>query len=78
MALFALHLALMFSLQAQVASGLGRIAFPTSGPPEAQKYFIRGVLLLHSFEYRPAREEFLTAQKTAPDFAMAYWGEAMT
>ena len=78
MALFVLHLALTFSLQAQPAAGLGRIAFPTSGPAEAQKHFIRGVLLLHSFEYKPAREEFLTAQKAAPGFAMAYWGEAMT
>jgi tetratricopeptide (TPR) repeat protein len=77
MALFALYLALMCSLQAQ-PSGLGRIAFPTSGPAEAQKHFIRGVLFLHSFEYRQAREEFLSTQKVAPAFAMAYWGEAMT
>jgi len=58
--------------------GLGRIDFPTSGPPEAQKHFLRGVLLLHSFEYDDAREEFRTAQKLAPHFAMAYWGEALT
>src|SRR5688500_19012641 len=77
MALSALCLALMFSLEAQDA-GLGRIVFPTSGPAEAQKHFVRGVLFLHSFEYRLAREEFLSAQKMAPAFAMAYWGEAMT
>lgn len=58
--------------------GLGRIDFPTSGPPEAQKHFLRGVLLLHSFEYDNAREEFRMAQKLAPHFAMAYWGEALT
>lgn len=58
--------------------GLGRIDFPTSGPPEAQKHFLRGVLLLHSFEYDDAREEFQKAQKMAPRFAMAYWGEALT
>jgi len=58
--------------------GLGRIDFPTSGPPEAQKHFLRGVLLLHSFEYDDAREEFRTAQEIAPPFAMAYWGEALT
>jgi tetratricopeptide (TPR) repeat protein len=57
---------------------LGRIDFPTSGPPEAQKRFLRGVLLLHSFEYDDAREEFRRAQEIAPNFAMAYWGEAMT
>jgi tetratricopeptide (TPR) repeat protein len=39
---------------------------------------LRGLLLLHSFEYDDALEEFRIAQKIAPGFAMAYWGEAMT
>ncbi|MEO7538994.1 MAG: tetratricopeptide repeat protein [Pyrinomonadaceae bacterium] len=57
---------------------LGEISFPTSGPAEAQKHFIRGVLLLHSFEYGRAKASFAEASSLAPDFAMAYWGEAMT
>lgn len=57
---------------------LGSIDFPTSGPPAAQAHFERGVLLLHSFEYRDARDAFQSAQELAPDYAMAYWGEAMT
>jgi tetratricopeptide (TPR) repeat protein len=57
---------------------LGEIDFPTSGSPEAQEYFIRGALLLHSFEYADAAEAFREAQLLDPDFAMAYWGEAMT
>lgn len=57
---------------------LGEISFPNSGPAEAQKHFIDGVLLLHSFEYGRARKAFLEASRIAPDFAMAYWGEAMT
>jgi tetratricopeptide (TPR) repeat protein len=57
---------------------LGRIDFPTSGKPEAQAHFLRGTLLLHSFEYDDAAEEFREAQKVEPGFAMAYWGEAMT
>ncbi|HSR49966.1 MAG TPA: hypothetical protein VLV83_04010 [Acidobacteriota bacterium] len=57
---------------------LGNIDFPTSGSPEAQKHFIRGVLWLHSFEYPEAREAFQKAQEEEPGFAMAYWGEAMT
>lgn len=64
-----------------LASGkvdLGEISFPTSGPTEAKKHFIDGVLLLHSFEYGRARRAFLEASRIAPDFAMAYWGEAMT
>jgi hypothetical protein len=57
---------------------LGKIDFPTSGAPAAQALFLRGVLLLHSFEYDDAREQFEKAEKADPGFAMAYWGEAMT
>ena len=58
--------------------GLGSLSFPNSGAPEAQNDFLRGVLLLHSFEYDYAAEAFRKAQRQDPDFAMAYWGEAMT
>ncbi|MDN5215415.1 hypothetical protein QQ020_25270 [Fulvivirgaceae bacterium BMA12] len=57
---------------------LGNIDFPTSGKAIAQNDFIMGMLLLHSFEYDDAAEFFRKAQKKDPDFAMAYWGEAMT
>ncbi|MGD8866528.1 MAG: hypothetical protein PVI01_02845 [Gemmatimonadales bacterium] len=57
---------------------LGTIDFPSSGAPEAQPHFIRGVLYLHSFEYSHAADAFREAQRLDPDFAMAYWGEAMT
>jgi hypothetical protein len=36
------------------------------------------VLFLHSFEYPSALQAFREAQQVDPDFAMAYWGEAMT
>jgi tetratricopeptide (TPR) repeat protein len=58
--------------------GLGSLSFPNSGAPEAQEDFIRGVLLLHSFEYDYAADAFKAAQEKDPDFALAYWGEAMT
>ena len=58
--------------------GLGTIDFPTSGSPGAREVFLRGTLLLHSFEYDDAREAFRQAQQLDPDFGMAYWGEAMT
>jgi tetratricopeptide (TPR) repeat protein len=58
-------------------SPLGRISFPTSGSPAAQPQFIRGVLLLHSFEYDDAIDAFREAERLDPGFAMAYWGEAM-
>jgi len=74
--------ATLMAAAAAVASAqtgeLGRIDFPTSGAPAAQERFVRGVLLLHSFEYDDAAEEFRAAQKAEPGFAMAYWGEAMT
>ncbi len=35
---------------------LGNIEFPTSGSPEAQKHFLRGVKLLHSFAFEAAAE----------------------
>ena len=57
---------------------LGKIDFPTSGSADAQKHFIEGVLLLHSFEYARARRAFAEASRIAPGFALAYWGEAMT
>ena len=57
---------------------LGTIDFPTSAGPAAQQAFVRGVLYLHSFEYAPAAVAFREAQTIESDFAMAYWGEAMT
>lgn len=75
-----LSLAFLLSVPArgQAPGDLGRIDFATSGSPEARDHFLRGVLLLHSFEFSDAAEEFRQAQKIEPGFAMAYWGEAMT
>lgn len=58
---------------------LGRIDFPTTTQSvEAQDAFVRGVLLLHLFEYPFAEKEFQRAREIDPGFAMAYWGEAIT
>jgi tetratricopeptide (TPR) repeat protein len=87
MSVRALGILLALSLILPVGSGfsrtvtaqeLGSIDFPTSGSAAAQPLFIKGVLLMHSFEYDDAREAFVEAQKADPAFAMAYWGEAMT
>jgi tetratricopeptide (TPR) repeat protein len=56
----------------------GEVAFVNSGPAAAQADFLRGLAQLHNFEYDDAAEHFRKAQQIAPDFAMAYWGEAMT
>jgi hypothetical protein len=59
-------------------SQLGRVEFPTSGSKEAQAHFLRGLAALHSFWYEEALEAFRESTKVDPDFAMGYWGEAMT
>jgi len=58
-------------------SQLGRVEFPTSGSPQAQQHFLRGLAALHSFWYEEAIEAFRESTKVDPDFAMGYWGEAM-
>jgi tetratricopeptide (TPR) repeat protein len=59
--------------------GLGTVNFPTSTrSAQAQQEFLRGMLLLHLFEYPAAEHAFIEARTLDPAFAMAYWGEAMT
>ena len=60
------------------AQQLGNISFPTSGAPAAQPSFIEGVKELHSFQFDEAAIAFQRAEKIDPNFAMAYWGEAMS
>src|SRR5262245_12112339 len=69
-------IALAVTLAAQ--SQLGRISFPTSGPAPAQAQFLRAVTLLHNFEYDEAILAFREAERLAPGFAMAHWGEALS
>ena len=56
---------------------VGSITFPTSASARAQEHFLRGVAILHSFGFEDAVDEFQAAQAIEPDFALAYWGEAM-
>jgi len=57
---------------------LGELELKVSGSEEAQPIFKEGLMLLHSFEFKDAAEKFRHAQELDPNFAMAYWGEAMT
>lgn len=56
----------------------GQTTFANSGATEAQASFMEGLLMLHSFEYADARKAFHKAREIDRDFAMAYWGEALT
>jgi len=60
------------------AKRFGTVSFANSGAPAAQQSFLRGLALLHNFEYADAATAFREAQARDPGFAMAYWGEAMT
>ncbi|MEO8504127.1 MAG: hypothetical protein ABI609_09540 [Acidobacteriota bacterium] len=57
---------------------VGLVEFANSGSAAAQESFLRGLALLHNFEYSSAAESFRQAQTVDPGFALAYWGEAMT
>jgi tetratricopeptide (TPR) repeat protein len=60
------------------AARFGSVSFANSGAASAQPAFLRGLALLHNFEYDGAAAGFRDAQQRDPGFAMAYWGEAMT
>ncbi|MGH9335594.1 MAG: hypothetical protein ACRD21_17810, partial [Vicinamibacteria bacterium] len=60
-----------------LAPQVGTVDFETSATPAAQADFLRGVAILHSFGFEDAIEVFQKAQAIEPDFALAYWGEAM-
>ena len=76
--LLAFFIACQPQSQSSQAPKLGKIDLAVSGNEVAQPAFERGLLLLHSFEYQDAAEAFREAQAADPDFALAYWGEAMT
>jgi len=57
---------------------LGTVHFPTSGSPAAQREFIRGIALLHSFTYEAAARAFGDAERADEKFALPYWFEALT
>jgi len=63
---------------AGVSAQVGEVEFPNSGSRRAQGPFLHGLAQLHNFQYGEAAEAFRRAQEVDPDFAMAYWGEAMT
>ncbi|MEM7702925.1 MAG: hypothetical protein AAF251_13375 [Pseudomonadota bacterium] len=58
--------------------GAEYMVMETSANEAAKAPFLRGLALLHNFEYAFAAKEFRKAQEADPDFVMAYWGEAMT
>lgn len=83
LSVFCVSLAIFLTLSCssdkkKLSEALGEIDFKATGKAEAQPAFKKGMLLLYSFEYVDAAEEFRNAINIDKDFAMAYWGEAMT
>ena len=70
--------AMLFLSARPTTQQFGSITFPTSGAPAAQEAFLTGVKALHNFQFDEAAVAFKQAQTADPQFAMAYWGEAMT
>ena len=60
------------------APNMGVISFENSGAPAAQADFLTGIAALHNFQYPLAARAFQRAQAADPEFALAYWGEAMS
>ncbi|MBK8488889.1 MAG: hypothetical protein IPN31_02300 [Bacteroidetes bacterium] len=79
-AILAVIISLLFGCKekTQEINTLGIAHLEVSGNTSAQPYFEKGLLLLYSFEYTDARDEFIKAQEADPNMLMAYWGEAMT
>lgn len=63
---------------AEHIANLGSVEFPNSGAKAAKGPFLRGVALLHSFEYPEAAEAFRNARAKDSVFALACWMEALT
>ena len=76
---FLAALAVLASSPAWAASApLGDVAFANSCAAAAQAPFLRGLALLHDFEYDDSATAFRAAETADPRCAIAYWGEAMT
>jgi len=60
-------------------SGLGTLEYrATTTVPAAQEFFNQGLRLLYAFNHPEALRAFREAARLDPNFAMAYWGQAMT
>jgi tetratricopeptide (TPR) repeat protein len=56
---------------------LGHVDFPNSCKAEAQPALLKGVALLHSFQYQESESAFKAATDLDTNCAMAHWGAAM-
>ena len=61
-----------------IGDKLGTVNFSTSCSETAKPAFVRGLALMHSFEFGPAIESFTAAGTADPSCGIAYWGVALS
>jgi len=67
------------SLPARLLTGMGTTNMPvTTKSDEARAFFNQGMSQVHSFWFTESERSFLQALTLDPDFAMAYWGIAVS
>lgn len=71
-------LALVAGVASAAVSRAPDIQFVNSCPSEAQSELLRGLTLLHSFEYPETKRIYGKLIEEYPDCAIAYWGAAMS
>src|SRR5258707_15782419 len=64
--------------QSITSKDVGEVAFANSGSVASQAEFLRGLALLHNFEYPEAAMHFRRPEEIDPRLAMPYLGEPMT
>ena len=57
---------------------LGKVHFPVSCGPDAQRQFDRALAMLHNFWYPQGLDAFTELASTNPDCGIAYWGIAVS
>ena len=62
---------------AHTGGGLGRVVFPVSCTPEAQRRFERAMAVLHSFWWEEGERAFGAVLAADSTCAMAWWGLAL-
>src|SRR5260370_35824317 len=57
---------------------LGKVDFPTSGSPQGQALFLRGLAPLHSFWFEAAADDFRKSTENEPGVMLGYSREAIS
>jgi hypothetical protein len=71
------YLAATHDFRTDSTEQLGRVEFPNSCKPESQPALLKGLALLHSFQYMASESAFKAATDLDTNCAIAHWGAAM-